>query len=296
MTGLVLELQAACYSDSVSVVELLRMARVVSVKLGMGSINEWLKNEMDGYPSSDAAPDYRRVRGKLECFNPYLGYIPLGSNDPSMDHHLSRTTLRFPLSEIADIAQNQQNSVRLSFSHQLAHDLMAGMEEPFEPSLLVPVGQFRRIVSSVKDKILNFALDLEQQGIIGDGMTFSKDEKQAASHISYNVNIENMHGSQVQQGTSHSNQVINSAVDLEALSTLIEQLVLVTTQIPDPKARAQFSSDLQTIEAQIAAPSPRPSILRECLQSARSILEGAGGNIAAEQLPALVAMLASLPT
>lgn len=294
MAGLVLELQADAMDDGVSVMVLLRKARAISVKLGVQSINEWLRSEMEGYTNANIIPDYRRVTGKLECFNPYVGYIPLGSNSPDMDQQLSQRSLSIPLSEIYDVALGEGHSVWLGFPPHLSHQLQSGMEFAFEPYLKVSVGQFRKIISSVRDRILNFALDLEQQGIIGDGMTFSKDERQAASHISYSVNIENMHGSQVQQGTSNSSQNLVNTVDAQALRILLEKLEPAVQQITEPNARAQFSSDLQTVAGQMGAPAPKVSIVRECLISIRSVLEGAGGNLTAEYLPLVIPVLASL--
>jgi hypothetical protein len=46
----------------------------------------------------------------------------------------------------------------------------------------------------------------------------------------------------------------------------------------------QLASDVATIEAQIASPTPKKSIIAECLSSARAILEIAAGDVVAAGL------------
>lgn len=64
------------------------------------------------------------------------------------------------------------------------------------------------ILEQVKRTVLEWALKLEEAGVVGDGLAFSSDEKDAAKHITYNNiciygNVEN---SQLQQDTVSSLQ------------------------------------------------------------------------------------------
>jgi hypothetical protein len=48
---------------------------------------------------------------------------------------------------------------------------------------------------------------LESRGVLGEGMTFTKDEQQLAQSITYNtINIERMENSQIQQANTDSEQ------------------------------------------------------------------------------------------
>ena len=76
-----------------------------------------------------------------------------------------------------------------------------------EPALHASLHQLVRIIDSVKTKVMEFALDLESRGILGEGMTFTKDEQQLAQSITYNtINIERMESSQIQQANTDSEQ------------------------------------------------------------------------------------------
>lgn len=171
------------------------------------------------------------------------------------------------------------------------------MDEPFEPALEVGVSVINGIIDKVRNKILDFALELERQGILGEGLTFSQAEKMTASSITYNVNIENMTGSQLQQGTTSSTQTYNAqGADLSAVAEFVERLLPAIGELSDATDRDQMQSDLETIRSQLNAPKPKTGMIRECMLSVKSVLEGTAGNLAATYLPPLTALLASMPS
>lgn len=46
----------------------------------------------------------------------------------------------------------------------------------------------------------------------------------------------------------------------------------------------ELSAEINTLRAQICSPKPKKSIIKETLQSVRSILEGAGATLLAEKV------------
>jgi hypothetical protein len=105
-----------------------------------------------------------------------------------------------------------------------------------------------------------------------------------------------IHGSQIQQGTSHSVQHANvSTIDVTALLGLLDRVrtAAADVMIGGPQ-RAELVADLATIEAQAKSSNPKRSMMSESLTSARNILEGAAGSMLAAQLPSLLVQLAQL--
>jgi hypothetical protein len=297
MAGLVHELQADAMDESVSVLSLLRKARALSVKLGVTTIDQWLAHEMSGYSDSAIIPDYRHVVGQTVCFNPYRGWIPLEIEN--LEHHklLSERHLHQPLSELIQFtdAKASGKNVLLMFPSFIAADLRSS--SGFEPALKIAVNLIYGIISTVRDKILEFSLELEKQGILGEGLTFTQQEKMAANNITYNsINIENMTGSQLQQGTTGSTQTFTQSADLSGISAFVEKLLPAITELKNPSDRAQLQSDLETIRGLLKAPAPKTGMIRECLTSVKTVLEGTAGNLAATYLPLLPALLASIPS
>ncbi len=55
--------------------ELLRMAQLISSKLGLTDILQWIEYELNGYPNVESVPDYRTaVSTELQYYNPYRGW------------------------------------------------------------------------------------------------------------------------------------------------------------------------------------------------------------------------------
>lgn len=52
--------------------------------------------------------------------------------------------------------------------------------------------------------------------------------------------------------------------------------------------QAVVQSEVETISAELVSPQPQPSVMKQSLQSIRTMLEGAGGNLAASGLMFLI--------
>lgn len=110
------------------------------------------------------------------------------------------------------------------------------------------------------------------------------------------LNINNMSGSQIQQGTHHSSQTLSNTInDTEAIRLFIESLKANLSEISLVASDlADIKVDIQTVEAQLQSSRPKLSILRESLHSIRTILESvASSAITSELLPRLLPILAS---
>ncbi|MFJ2428487.1 hypothetical protein [Pseudomonas sp. NPDC087804] len=297
MGSLVLELQADALDETKSVIYLLQKARAVSVKLNVTTIQEWIGHELEGYPYA-LVPEYREVTGLLMCRGD-AGFVPLRVDDVAFKKTLTMRRIQTALPELFNFLDQSRDlrQIMMGFHPEQAAMLMSGMHPPMEPWLAVEKSSVHRIVASVRTKILDFALDLEQQGVLGDGMTFTKDEKERASSFTYNINIEKMTDSQIQQGTTNSTQNYHRPVDLSDISAFVEKLMPVINELKSDTDRAQIQSDLEAIRTLIKAPKPKTAMIRECLGSVKTILEGAAGSIlASEYLPLIGPLIASIPS
>lgn len=206
MDSLVLELQRDVLDRTIHIPDLLRKALLVSRKLKIKDIEEWLDNELNGYELR-SVPSYRLISGELKAFNPYRGWIPV---DMGGELHASmcETPARDSVSQIADLVERTETgTVIVKFPANLNTAFRNLMRTDYEPALHVPVHKLVRILDVTKTKIMDFALDLEARGILGEGIRFSKAEEQLAQSITYNtINIERMENSQLQQSTHESGQ------------------------------------------------------------------------------------------
>ncbi len=301
--ALVLELQREALNKSSGVADLLRLALVVARKLEVTEFEHWIDAELNGYKAgSPPVPAYRKLTGSLKCWNPYNGWIPLHSRDPAMDAKLSKRATTQSIGELESMKPSGKDggTFIMYFPKELEAQLMSGMDVEFQPALLVGGGQLHGVIDAVRNIVLDWSLKLESAGVLGENMTFSREEKDRAGSAMYQIEnqtvIHNMNHSQVQQGSAGSTQVfLAPPLDLQAVAALVKEL---RDALPSSgllaDARAEVEADLTTVEAQTKSPKPRLSIIKEALRSARTVLEGAIGGAAGTALPALLDRLTAL--
>ena len=289
MSGLVLELQKDALDKSVNVSDLLRKAMVVSKKLGINEMEEWINRELSGYPDDDSEiPLYREITGRVMAYNPYHGWQPLHFENHKLGDKLSKRKISQAVGQIDAIVNNDKSgTLQVPFSNHIKNQLMDSMEIPLEVTLLVGDSELHKILEGVRNEILNWTLDLETRGIVGDGMRFSTEEKQAASQINYQIvnNIGSMQNSQLQQDSSNATQSLNVTQNSVDLADFIKSLKKSIRDLNlDSEDLAELKVEVSTIENQRSSPKPKNLIISESLKSIRNILEGATGSIIATEL------------
>lgn len=286
MSSLVLELQRDALEKTVPTTDLLRKAMVVARKLRVTDIEQWISHELNGYPEGAEVPSYRYLRGEPKVLNPYNGWIPLMMSDARQAELLSKRGTSQSIAELEKIALGNANFVYMRYPKRTEQSLMKGMDIPMEPAPVVSNSQIHGILDRVRNTVLEWALGLEEKGIMGEGMSFTSDEKKEAGSVTVNLSnlgniVGSMHDSQIQQGTNSSTQSYTKTLDLEAVRRVIDELKL---RVNDAKLqeddRGQVESDISCVESQLKAPRPNPEIIRESLRSLRSVLEGIASSAA----------------
>lgn len=288
MSGLVLELQRDAMDKSVDVSDLLRKAMVVSRKLGINEIEGWIKKELSGYDKANEIPEYREISGQVKVFNPYHGWQPLHFRDHKYAELLSKKRIGQAVGQLDSIRKNDTSGyLVVPFNDYTKNNLMSAMDIPLEPSLIVSDTQLYKILEGVRNEILNWSLELESKGIIGNGMSFSNEEKKVASKITYHVtnNIGSMSNSQLQQDSPNSSQNLNVNIESVDIAAFVKEL---SASLHDLELgiheQAELEAEISTIEHQLASPKPKSLIITESLKSTRSILEGITGSVLATGL------------
>lgn len=292
MGSLVLELQKDGMDSSMKVSDLLRKAYVVAKKLKIEKFAKWIDFELNGYTDSSVLPDYRHVNGQVKAHNPYNGLIPVILQDSEMAEGLSKNVVIQPVTELENLvvsaSSKKTSSLTMKFPQSVEQALMSGFEMNFIPYFVMDVSQVVGVLESTRNTVLNWALQLEEDGILGEGMTFSESEKKTAANSTYYItnNIGSMSNSQLQQHTVDSNQTIsNTGVDLEEVKKLLEHIDHKWDELMmGEEIKTEFKADIQTIKSQLSSTKPKINIIKEGLASVRNILEGMTGSIIATGL------------
>ena len=289
MSSLVLELQADAINRKVSCSDLLRKAFAVSRKLEVEAIENWLRQELNGYSrsSGDKVPDYRVIRGQIKAWNPYHGWQPVNFRDPKIAEMFTKRETIQPIAELIALLENKEKKslLQMPLPPDIANNLMAEAGAASPPTLMVPDTEIVRILEAVRNKILEWALELEKNGIVGKGMTFSTEERQVADQVTYHTinNIGSMQNSQFLQNSPDASQNLNVGVDLEQIFAFIEQINAKKGDLGlDDESASELQAEISTITTQSSSPKPKLGIITEALKSIRSILERVTGNVIAE--------------
>jgi len=209
--SLVEELQREALDPKVSVADLLRKALVVAVKLNLGKFRTWVERELNGYEGVVDVPGYRVIMGDVKVVNPFRGHIPFISQNSDLMKTISTHKERCPVGTLQQLLSGDAPYFVIPFAPAMRNALM-GLD-PMTPELLISRTAYISLVETVRNEVLTWSLKLEEDGILGQGMSFSPQEKQLASAnadtLAPSINITvvgNMTDSAIQQGSHDSTQ------------------------------------------------------------------------------------------
>jgi len=187
MSSIVLELQQAATNDGSAPDELLRKCVVIASKLKVESLSQWAKKELNGYAPQDDLPDYRVVPGHVKAFNPYNGqWLPVLFPEPPPET-LKRRRVRQSVAELKALVHKDAGILTMVLPEIVTAALMESAETPTPPVFVISKISIIGILDTVRNLVLDWSLRLEADGILGEGMTFTKEEKERATAKTYNL-------------------------------------------------------------------------------------------------------------
>jgi hypothetical protein len=195
----VLELQQLASSSDVDEVTLLRKALLVATKLKLDEFKQWIECELNGYGDKLDVPPYRRIEAELEALNPHRGWIPFLLQDKTKSDEFCKPSIRQSLSSLAacfDKSVSPLMTFDLSLSQAQMRRLLAEQQKEgvlWQVRRTVARNQVAAILDAVRNRILLWALKLEQEGILGEGISFTQKEVEVAASNPH-IQIENFQG------------------------------------------------------------------------------------------------------
>jgi hypothetical protein len=289
MESIVRELQREAMSSTSNISDMLRKSLVVAKKLKIKDFENWVNQELNGYRDNiENIPVYREVRGKLQFFNPFYGWRPVLIENEEIAEYLTTHRIAQPITEIEYLVKNEGDNLVIQLHQEMQNQLSewtTGL--PTEFRVIFGKSQAQQIIDSVRKIVLDWSIQLEEDGILGEGLSFSNEEIQEA--IKQNYTVYNFYGDpssfQIQQHTQHSTQTMINEMDFDKvanfISTLKENLEKIELQ---KELRQIVESEIATISTHLESAKPKSSVIKQSLQSIRTTLEGAAGNLIASGL------------
>ncbi|WP_312284568.1 AbiTii domain-containing protein [Yokenella regensburgei] len=237
--SMVLRFQAMALDNESSVTALLRMAKAIAIKLNLANVSEWIDNELNGYKDTKV-PDYRIVIGQLRAVHPMHGLIEAPVADSKFEKRLSTVHIMSSIGELESISP--KSVMTFPISTQYAHALQSSQPEFLRFSLVRIVGNTKlvNVGEQVRNRLLSWSLELEQQGILGENLQFSQQDKSRAPMTTNNFNFNGtVNNSGVMGSDNHDfkqqNTLQVTAGDFEALRDRLESLGFATEDVQELK-------------------------------------------------------------
>lgn len=272
MPSLVQELQTQTLDAKVPVTDLLRKVKVIASKLNVTDLLTWVDHELNGYPDGADIPDYREIRGVAHAFNPMRGWLKIEFEDPDFEERISTQKSRQPISEIEEMTGPGDGDLTFTASSALSR---GGLRYASDPRIFVSRSQIVRIVDAVRNRILDWALALEKRGVLGDGLTFSPDEKARAATVTYNV-TQTIYGHHVAAAGSITAGKVMMNVGtgpMEDLATALRELA-AAAQRESASTRLAIVALADQAAAEASSRAPDISLLGRLLIGTAAVVQG----------------------
>lgn len=190
MSSIVLQLQQELISGNCDILNALRKAHIIAVKLKLGDFDKWINQELNGYGPKEEVPNYRKVRGALYAFNPYRGWTPTMIPNAETEKLICNRDIVNSISSLIELYANSKDSVYMSYNGEMLELLnrMFSLPMDMQFSLHINKSCLKEILEHVKDTLLQWTLKLEEMGILGEGLEFTEQEKTIAKDIIQTVN------------------------------------------------------------------------------------------------------------
>ncbi|MDZ4686042.1 MAG: hypothetical protein SH850_13320 [Planctomycetaceae bacterium] len=249
---IVIELQRLASDGACPVDELLRKALIVATKLQINDFKAWIDHELTGYPSESDVPKYRVIQATLRVMNPVTGMqMPVFFEAAKDEDELSHFMAIQSVGEIQSLVSSGAKHLQSPFTSRQKQLLLQQMATPIPMECLriVSASLLVGILNAVRNTVLDWSLRLEQQGILGEGMRFSSEEK-AIAMTSQNIHIGSFQGILGDVASSTVTQKLDMTVTAGDFNSLQRTLTHAGVE----------ASDVQALKQALAA-DPKPTSL-----------------------------------
>ena len=230
--SIVHELQQAAMDESTQVSALLRKTLAVASKLNLQDSVRWVQRELNGYRPETIEtdlPTYRIVRCRIMFAISHNEWRPLQFNSSNEAEKLEWVRIYIPLAEI-EAHINKEEGIGMQLPPEAVLELCRATKTRTEFIRDISRSSFIGITSAVRNLVLEWALQLEREGIHGEAPSFTSAEKQKAAGS--NVEVLGL--------------VINNNIAIHHSPTQT-----VTSAAPEPKRKSSWLPELvsKTVKA-----------------------------------------------
>src|SRR5215472_6955915 len=163
-------------------------------------------------------PPYRRLRGIPQGYNPVHGWQPIQFPDTKSADSWSQADVGMALGAIEkSVGERSEGSCAFPYSPEDKVAMQRSLNFRVDVCVFVQRSQLWNIVEQVRNLILNWSLELEKAGVLGEDMHFSEQEKGDAEPVTQQFFIQNVGvlGNVTDQASVTNQQTATTKIELE---------------------------------------------------------------------------------
>lgn len=289
MSGLIVEIQRSCLDESIPVESLLRRVKLAAAKLKLGSLESWVDSELNGY--SENIPPHRILHGQPAAWNPVRGWIPVQTDSATVADALSTAMVGQGIGGLRDlIASSDGGLYHFPLPPEIVIQINKGMR--FQTSKMVvqvPRGGIVGIVDFVRNMVLDWTIEMERNGVIGEGFSFDDKEVESAKAVMTTFNIGKIDNFAGNMGTGNTSGDISlTPTYIVEIKETMHKLREAAPDLVEAGADDKLPDIIDAVIVEADKTTPNVGRLSSLTQDVRTALAGAAGNLTAEGAMALV--------
>jgi hypothetical protein len=193
--GMIKEIQIDFFNSSEQISPILRKIKFAAYMLNLSKLEEWVQCELCGYSTPQDLPSYRKSYGTPLAYHPYHGWILAGGTmDSDFRKALTRVHIWQDIGSIEDMLKqpNQSGTYHYPVPQHIL-DIANKYSNVQSPKIVssIPRGTLIGVIENVRDRALNWTIEMLKQGIVGEGYSFNDEEKEKAKNTMTTYNIVN---------------------------------------------------------------------------------------------------------
>lgn len=287
MPSLITELQRDALDHRVRLSDLLRKAKTIAFKLELPEFEKWVENELNGYPPGEV-PGYRIIHGKVEYLNIVHGWYPITFRDTKTEEAFSKQRVFQCIAELeslSEVAAGRQLQIPLSNEAQQLLMQATGCDE--QMAVRIPSTAVVGVLDAVRNALLEWSLKLEKAGVLGEGMSFSDEERWKAHETGTVFHIGTIGTFTGTMGSGSGDFAVQgdiiNADSKSAILDLIGKIRSSEAQLGlEPSSARKLGETLDALENEVGSHKPAAARVQGFLMTIRNIAEGAAGTLAAQ--------------
>ena len=271
--------------------KLLLKAQAIAFYLKDDTFTNWINNEQNGYKSKLYLPEYRKINCtiQVDVFIPFRGIIyvddfPIDSiKNKAIREELSHMCFCNPISMIEQMGNSHEcgllkmNAPAYTYSYinkQFPEGSIEGVRK------LTNTSSAKAIVDSVKSKLLEFFLLLEEQFDLNINFDIMANKEKIQNIVNQTINA-----GVVNTGDGHisitSSEIIGgnqnvsiSATNKKELTDIIERIEEINKRYNDE----DLANEITMVKDDIAKPAQNPKFIKRAFNAMKGIAVGITAN------------------